>query len=390
VMKVNKLKNEDRMGEEATANQAEMQSSNQVINNGDGFKNRNGLDSIRQKNHVESWLKSQLGVQGSCATFLEAHLADKCQSRSEAEKKFRWDIFHFIVYSLFLILYSFSACGTDMRGKLLARNLLEGEIGKFDDVQHIGKSLSVQAVIAMVDFRITSFAADVYGFLETVIIPIVTEGGTHPSEEISPIAAASAWLTLALHSGTFTTSGNVMMTPVLTCSRAEGSCTNRPHGRGAAARRRILNRHARDAASHPHTKIPSLQSSTPRARAWCANPTQRAAAAPWPGWSERPPQRPSRRKHARPAPHPLSPLRTPRPPPACRRRRAWPRMCALNHVHRGGFDTPTPFAPPRQSAPHGQGFALSTKNAQHSKWWRQQRVFDPPPLKGKRISTLQH
>ena len=122
-----------------------------VMNSGDGHKNRSGLDVAKQKNHVESWLKSQLGVQGSCAQFLEAHLADKCQSRSVAEKKFRWDFFHFVVYSMFLILYSFSACGTNMRGILLARNMLEGEIGKFDDVQHIGKSCIMQPVIAKDD-----------------------------------------------------------------------------------------------------------------------------------------------------------------------------------------------------------------------------------------------
>jgi hypothetical protein len=96
------------------------------------------LDITSKKNHVESWLKSQLGVQGSCTQFLEAHLAEKCQSRSVAEKKFRWDISHFVVYSLFLVLYSFSACGTNMRAKLLARNMLEAEIGNFDSVQHIG------------------------------------------------------------------------------------------------------------------------------------------------------------------------------------------------------------------------------------------------------------
>jgi hypothetical protein len=146
-------------------------------NEADGLKNRNVLEVAKQKNHIESWLKSQLGVQGSCANFLEAHLADKCQSRSAAEKKFRWDIFHFVVYSLFLILYSISACGTNMRGMLLARNMLEAEIGKFDDVQHIGKCCIVQAVIANDDIWAYLLAADVYGYLETVIIPIVTDGG---------------------------------------------------------------------------------------------------------------------------------------------------------------------------------------------------------------------
>ncbi len=142
-------------------------------NEADGLNNKSRLEDAKQKNHIERWLKSQLGVQGSCAHFLEAHLADKCQSRSAAEKKFRWDIFHFILYSLFLILYSISACGTNMRGMLLARNMLESEIGKFDGVQHIGKCCIVHAVIANDDI----WAADVYGYLETVIIPIVTDGG---------------------------------------------------------------------------------------------------------------------------------------------------------------------------------------------------------------------
>ena len=127
--------------EDLSLNKKSQNNTNRVIKDGDGHTNKNVLDVAKQKNHVENWLKSQLGVQGSCSQFLEAHLADKCQSRSVAEKKFRWDFFHFIVYSLVLVLYSLSACGTNMRGKLLARNMLEAEIGKFDDVQHIGKTL---------------------------------------------------------------------------------------------------------------------------------------------------------------------------------------------------------------------------------------------------------
>jgi hypothetical protein len=91
------------------------------------------------KDNVENWLKSQIGVQGSCKEFVEAHIAERCQNRKEADKRFRWDIFMFTTYSLFLLLYSFSACGTNMKGKLIARNLLQPEIGNFDDVQVIGK-----------------------------------------------------------------------------------------------------------------------------------------------------------------------------------------------------------------------------------------------------------
>ncbi len=95
------------------------------------------------RDNVENWLKSQIGVQGSCKEFVEAHIAEKCQNRSDADKRFKWDFFMFTTYLLFLILYSFSACSTNMRGKLIARNLLETEIGNFDAVQVIGDSFSM-------------------------------------------------------------------------------------------------------------------------------------------------------------------------------------------------------------------------------------------------------
>ena len=96
--------------------------------------------------NVENWLKSQIGLQGSCKDFVEAHIAEKCQNRSDADKRFKWDFFMFTTYSLFLLLYSLSACNTDMRGKLLARNLLEAEIGNFNDVQVIGDSFEISSI----------------------------------------------------------------------------------------------------------------------------------------------------------------------------------------------------------------------------------------------------
>ena len=96
--------------------------------------------------NVENWLKSQIGLQGSCKDFVEAHIAEKCQNRSDADKRFKWDFFMFTTYSLFLLLYSLSACSIDMRGKLLARNLLEAEIGNFNDVQVIGDSFEMPSI----------------------------------------------------------------------------------------------------------------------------------------------------------------------------------------------------------------------------------------------------
>jgi hypothetical protein len=88
--------------------------------------------------NVENWLKGQIGVHGSCKDFVEAHIAEKCQNRSDADRRFKWDFFMFITYSLFLLLYSYSACSTNMKGKLITRNLLKPEVGNFDDVQVIG------------------------------------------------------------------------------------------------------------------------------------------------------------------------------------------------------------------------------------------------------------
>ncbi len=127
--------------------------------------------------NVENWLKSQIGVQGSCKDFVEAHIAEKCQNRSDAGKRFKWDFFMFTTYSLFLILYSFSACSTNMKGKLIARNLLEAEIGNFDDVQVIGEFAFDLHLGQSIIFPLFFFLGDVYDFLETTTIPMVSEGG---------------------------------------------------------------------------------------------------------------------------------------------------------------------------------------------------------------------
>jgi hypothetical protein len=95
-------------------------------------------DANKHQTPVESWLKSELRMKGSCKDLVEAHLTEKCKTRSAAEKKFRWDISMFIIYFFFLVLYSISACGNNMRGKLQARSTLEEEIGFFDDVHEIG------------------------------------------------------------------------------------------------------------------------------------------------------------------------------------------------------------------------------------------------------------
>ena len=101
----------------------------------------NAADKNKHQKAVESWLRSELGVKGSCKDFVEAHLAEKCQNRSAAEKKFRWDMSMFSIYLLFLILYSLSACGTNMKGNLQVRSMIKDEIGFFEDIQKIGEPL---------------------------------------------------------------------------------------------------------------------------------------------------------------------------------------------------------------------------------------------------------
>ncbi len=99
----------------------------------------NVKDRNEHQKIVESWLRSELGVKGSSKDFVEKHLTEKCQNRSAAEKKFKWDLSMFTIYSLFLVLYSISACSTNMTGKLQVRSMIEDEIGFFDDVKEIGE-----------------------------------------------------------------------------------------------------------------------------------------------------------------------------------------------------------------------------------------------------------
>ena len=106
---------------------------------GYGHNELNARYANESQSRVELWLKSELGVKGSCKDFVEAHLAEKCQNRSAAEKKFKWDMSMFIIYSIFLILYSFSACSTNTKGKYQVRSMLESEIGFFDEVQETGE-----------------------------------------------------------------------------------------------------------------------------------------------------------------------------------------------------------------------------------------------------------
>jgi hypothetical protein len=95
-----------------------------------------------KKNSVEIWLKSQLGLEGSsCKTIIEAHLVDKFHSRAKVEKRIRWEIGIFITYILFLVFYSFAACGTNTQGKQLVRSLIGPAVGDFSSVQSIGRTL---------------------------------------------------------------------------------------------------------------------------------------------------------------------------------------------------------------------------------------------------------
>ena len=96
-------------------------------------------DIEAKKYSVESWLKSQLSLEGSCKTMIEAHLVDKFRSRSLAEKKIRWDMTIFVMYILFLLFYSFAACGTNTKGKQMVRTLIEAVVGDFSSVQSIGR-----------------------------------------------------------------------------------------------------------------------------------------------------------------------------------------------------------------------------------------------------------
>lgn len=87
---------------------------------------------------VESWLKNELGLEGSCKPMIEAHLAEKCHGRTLAEKKFKWDIFLLIIYTLFLVFYSVGACSSNSLGKFQVRTVLEPLIQNYQSVQSMG------------------------------------------------------------------------------------------------------------------------------------------------------------------------------------------------------------------------------------------------------------
>jgi hypothetical protein len=174
---------------------------NKSISNA-SFKLGNSAPDIdEQKQSVESWLNSHLGVQGSCKPIIEAHLAERCQGRSEAERKFKWDIFLLLIYLFFLIFYSISACNSDGGNKLQVRKLLEPKVGNFQGVQSIGTILIIPATCHFELFEKSKhlqsslhgkyltfalrFSADIYSFLEDVIIPSVSEGGICPIKDLS-------------------------------------------------------------------------------------------------------------------------------------------------------------------------------------------------------------
>jgi hypothetical protein len=97
------------------------------------------FDIETKKNSVETWLKSQLGLEGSsCKTIIEAHLVDKFHSRATVEKRIRWEIGIFITYIFFLVFYSFAACGTNTQGKQLVRSLIGPAVNDFSSIKSVG------------------------------------------------------------------------------------------------------------------------------------------------------------------------------------------------------------------------------------------------------------
>jgi hypothetical protein len=120
---------------------------------------------------IKTWLSSILGLdKAATQQIVEAHMKEKCLTKSEAERKFKADIRMMLIYTAFIVLFSYSAT-TSGTETLNVRNMIQPQItGPFSNI------LST---------------ADMYTYLEAFIIPAVTSGGL------------------------FTTSGNVMMTPVL-------------------------------------------------------------------------------------------------------------------------------------------------------------------------------
>ena len=129
---------------------------------------KNGQDIIK------TWLSSILGLDKSATQqIVEAHMKEKSLTKSEAERKFKADIRMMLIYTAFIVLFSYSAT-TSGKETLNVRNMIQPQItGPFSTIVS---------------------TADMYTYLEAFIIPAVTSGGL------------------------FTTSGNVMMTPVLPAS----------------------------------------------------------------------------------------------------------------------------------------------------------------------------
>ena len=123
------------------------------------------------KDSVETWLSEVLGVEkAKVRGVVEAHLKAKRVSRNEAETKFKEDIRMMATYCAFIVLYSISAASVASLQSLNVRGQIQPQL------------LSSMATVQEL--------SDIYTFLNSSIIPAVTQGGM------------------------FAISGNVMMTPV--------------------------------------------------------------------------------------------------------------------------------------------------------------------------------
>ena len=147
-------------------------------NNPAGSPDSEGTVEIRDgQRTIKSWLSNALGLDESVAqNVVEAHIKERCQTKTEAEKKFKSDIWRMVVYTIFIVLFSISA-STSGQEILNVRNLVQPQITN--------------------PFSSVAAISDVYSYLETTIIPAVSSGGV------------------------LTLSGNVMMTPVFYIVHAE-------------------------------------------------------------------------------------------------------------------------------------------------------------------------
>ena len=161
----------------ATARALRLKESNSGIDMQQGQNQPEPLEIEAKKNSVETWLRSQLSLEGSCKTMIEAHLMDKFRSRSVAEKKIRWDMAIFIVYMFFLLFYSIAACGTETKGKQLVRTLIEPAVGDLSSVKTIGLKIFCSNRSPRSRDMFCLVAGDIYTFLETVTVPMTTDGG---------------------------------------------------------------------------------------------------------------------------------------------------------------------------------------------------------------------